>query len=213
MTGGQAREPRPQRARLGQELQRLRLLAGLSQEQAANALDVTQAKISRVERGLSTLTLTQVAAWADMAGAGEERRSLVVYLAEAVVNEVITHAERFEGWGLAAEQQIVQAEEQTARTLRHFQPGFVPGLLQTAEYARRILTLADPSADIPQALAARLARQQVLYEPGRNLEFLLTEAALRYRPGPGDVLSAQLGHLASVATLETVEPRRDPRRR
>ncbi len=204
MTEGQAREPRPQRARLGQELQRLRMLAGLSGVQVAQVLGVSQSTVSRMEQGLSAPTLAQIAAWADAAGASEERRALVMYLAEAVVNEVITHSERFASWGLAAEQEIVQHEEETARVLRHFQPCFIPGLLQTAEYARRILTFSDPHGDIPQALAARLGRQQALYKPDRGFEFILTEQALRYRPGPGDVLTAQLAHLASVATLETV---------
>lgn len=204
MTEGQAREPRPQRARLGQELQRLRMLAGLSGGQIAQALGVSQQTVSRMERGLSAPALAQVATWADTTGAGEERRALVLYLAEAVVNEVITHAERFENWGLAAEQEIVQQREDTTRMLRTFQPGFVAGLLQTAEYARRILTFSDPHADIGQALAARMARQQALYQPDREFEFILTEQALRYRPGPGDVVTAQLAHLASVATLETV---------
>ena len=49
-----------------------------------------------------------------------------------------------------------------------------------------------------------MARQQALYSSDRAFEFILTEAALRYRPGSGDVLTAQLAHLASVATLETV---------
>jgi transcriptional regulator with XRE-family HTH domain len=204
MSEGQAPEPRPQRARLGQELQRLRMLAGLSGTQLANALGLSQSRVSRIERGQAPLTLAQVNAWADATGASEERRTLVLYLTEAVVNEVITHAERFEGWGLAGEQQVVQRDEETARVLRHFQPCFVSGLLQTAEYARRILTFSDPNADIAQALAVRMARQRVLYEPGRELEFILTEAALRYQPGEGDVLTAQHAHLASVATLETV---------
>ncbi len=204
MNEGQAREPRTQRVRLGQELQRVRMLAGLSGEQIARVLGVHKSTVSRIEKGDSVPSVQQVAAWADAAGASEERRQIVLYLAEAAVNEVITHRERLEGWGLAAEQEIVQREEETALVLRHFQPCFVPGLLQTAEYARRILTFADPSADIGQALANRLARQQGLYQSDRAFEFILTEAALRFRPGEGDVLAAQLNHLASVATLETV---------
>ena len=197
MTGGQARE------RLGAELRRLRVLAGLSGARMAAAVGISQSTISRIERGDAALTLAQAAAWADAAGAGEERRALVLTLTEAAVNEVITHADRLTG-GLAFVQDSVHELEQTARTLRHFQPCIVPGLLQTAEYARRILAMADPAADLAQALAARMARQAILYDPGRTLEFVLTEAALRYRPGSGDVLTAQLDHLASVATLETV---------
>lgn len=197
MNGGQARE------RLGAELRRLRMLAGLSGARMAAAVGISQSTISRIERGDAALTLAQAAGWADAAGAGEERRALVLALTEAAVNEVVTHADRLTG-GLAFVQDSVHELERTARTLRHFQPCIIPGLLQTAEYARRILAMADPSADLAQALAARMARQAILYDPGRTLEFLLTEQALRYRPGPGDVLTAQLDHLASVATLETV---------
>ncbi len=189
MTAGQARE------RLGHELQRIRVLAGLSGNRIAAALDISQSTVSRIERGDSVPSVAQVTAWADAAGAGEERRALVLALAEQAVNEVITHAERLSD-GLPFIQDSVHELEATARTLRHFQPCIIPGLLQTAGYARRIL--------LGQAVAARMARQAILYDPGRTLEFLLTEQALKFRPGSGDVLPAQLDHLTSVATLETV---------
>jgi transcriptional regulator with XRE-family HTH domain len=200
MNEGQARETH--RTRLGEELRRFRVLAGLSGSQMAQAIGVSQSTVSRIERGDSVLSDIQVNAWADAARLSEERRMLLLSLAEAAVNEVITHRERLAG-GLAMIQDSVHDLERTARTLRHFQPGIIPGLLQTAEYARRILTFADPSADIGQAIAARMARQQLLYDADRTFEFLLTEAALRYRPGP-DVLTAQLDHLAAVVTLNTI---------
>jgi transcriptional regulator with XRE-family HTH domain len=199
MSEGQAREPQTHRARLGEELKRFRVLAGLSGSQMAQAVGVSQSTVSRIERGDSVPSAVEVNAWADAAGLGEERRMLVLSLAEAAVNEVITHRERLAG-GLAAIQDSVHDLERTARTLRHFQPGTVPGLLQTAEYARRILAFAD----IGQAVAARMTRQRLLYEPDRAFEFLLTESALRYRPGPEDVLTAQLDHLAAVVTLHTI---------
>jgi Domain of unknown function (DUF5753) len=49
-----------------------------------------------------------------------------------------------------------------------------------------------------------LFRQEILHHPGRSFEFLLTEAALRYRRGSREVLTAQLDHLADVVTLETI---------
>ena len=109
--------------------------------------------------------------------------------------------DRLDG-GLTAVQQLVRELKATARTLRNFQPG-IPGLLQTAGYARSILYLADETADTGAAVAARLARQEILHQPGRAFEFLLTEAALRYRPA-GTLRTAQLDHLAAVVTLETI---------
>ena len=62
-------------------------------------------------------------------------------MAEAAVNEVTTLRARLSN-GLAAVQEDVRSLEATARTLRNFQPGIIPGLLQTAAYARRILSFA-----------------------------------------------------------------------
>jgi transcriptional regulator with XRE-family HTH domain len=205
MNDGQSRESRTHRARLGQELQRVRVLAGLSGRQIADTIGVSQSTVSRIERGDSVPSIRQVNTWTEAAGASDDKRALLASLAEIAVNEVTTHRARLAEGGLAAVQDSVHDLEQTARMLRHFQPGIIPGLLQTAEYARRILTFADPAADIGQAIAARLARQQSLYEPGRSCVLLLTEAALRFRPpGPREVLTGQLDHLAATVTLEAI---------
>lgn len=205
MTNGQSREPRTQRSRLGTELRRSRMLAGLSGRQVARITGISQPTVSRIERGESVPSLAEVAAWADATQAPDDRRSLLVALAEAAVNEVTTFRARLSN-GLAAVQDSVRGLESTARTLRNFQPGIVPGLLQTAEYARRIMSFANTNGDtdLGAAVAARLARQEVLHDPRRSFEFLMTEAALRYRPGPREVLTAQLDHLAAVVTLDTI---------
>ena len=203
MTEGQSREPRTQRARLGAELRRARTLAGLSGRQVADATGLSQPTVSRIERGESVPSLREVIAWADAVEVGADRKALILGLAEAAVNEVTTFRARLSN-GLAAVQEDVRGLEATARTLRNFQPGIIPGLLQTAEYARRILAFADETANVGAAVAARLTRQEILHEPGRSFEFLLTEAALRYRPGPREVLTAQLDHLAAVVTLEAI---------
>lgn len=203
MSEGQSREPRPQLARLGAELRRVRVLAGLSGRQIAQATGLSQPTVSRIERGESVPSLRELIAWADAAEVGKDRRALLLGLGEAAVNEVTTLRARLSN-GLAAIQEDVRSLEATARTLRNFQPGIIPGLLQTAAYARRILSFAVDAPDVGPALTARLGRQEILHEPGRAFEFLLTEAALRYRPGPREVLTAQLDHLAAVATSETI---------
>lgn len=203
MTEGQTREIRPQLTRLGGELRRVRMLAGLSGRAIADAVGISQATVSRIERGASVPSLRELTAWADVTGVSEDRRALLLGLGEAAVNEVTPLRDRL-GGGLAGVQESVRELEATARTLRNFQPGFIPGLLQTAPYARSILTLASPGADIAAAVAARLSRQLILHEPDRSFEFLMTESALRYRPGPRSIRAAQLDHLAAVVTLDTV---------
>jgi transcriptional regulator with XRE-family HTH domain len=200
---GQSRESRTQRARLGAELRRVRTLAGLSGRQIAQATGISQPTVSRIERGESIPSLREVIAWADAAEVGTERKEIILGMAERAVNEVTTLRARTSN-GLAAVQEDVRSLEATARTLRNFQPGIIPGLLQTAGYAERILTLAGAAANVGPAVEARLARQRIIYDPARVFEFLLTEAALRYRPGPQDVLTAQLDHLAAVVTFKTI---------
>jgi hypothetical protein len=101
---------------------------------------------------------------------------------------------------------VLELEMRSQETFT-FQPSVVPGLLQTAEYARRVLTLFHPShteRDIPAAVAGRLDRQIALFENARRFSFLITEAALRWRPGPPKLLLAQLDRIASLMTLQNV---------
>jgi len=109
--------------------------------------------------------------------------------------------------GLVAVQMEVHDLESSSGTVRNFQTGIIPGLLQTAEYARRVMEMANirNDANLPAAVAARLERQQALHDKSRHFEFLVTEAALRWRPGPPDLLAAQLDHVAALATLDTID--------
>ena len=109
--------------------------------------------------------------------------------------------------GLAAVQLEVYELESSSGTVRNFQAGTIPGLLQTAEYARRVMEMANINndADLAAAVAARLERQQALHNKSRRFEFLMTEAALRWRPGPPELLAAQLDHVAALATLDTID--------
>ncbi len=204
MTDGQPREPRAWRTRLGSELRQLRMLAGLSGAAMGRHLGISQKTVSRIELGDSLPSLAQVTAWADVTGVPERLPALRGFL-EAAVSEIVIFRERLAG--LVSSMQIEFRElEATSMAVRNFQPGIIPGLLQTAEYARRILQMAgaQDDDDLASAVTVRLERQQALYDRGRRFEFILTEAALRWRPGPG-LLAAQLDHLASMATLETAE--------
>lgn len=205
MTQGEVEEPKSLRQRLGVELRRLRILAGLSQRDMAARANLSQSKVSRIENGDAVPTLPQVKAWAAAAGASEETRSRLVELTEAAVTDVQTWRAAFRP-GVTHLQDKVRAREASTKALLNFQPTLVPGLLQTAEYARRVFPLVDVEGrqDVAAAVAGRLQRQQALYDPSRRFEFLITEAALRWRPGPVSLLVAQLAHISSISTLENV---------
>lgn len=103
--------------------------------------------------------------------------------------------------GFAQHQTDIARMEQAATRLRMFQPNLVPGLLQTAEYARHAIELATTSEDIELGVARRMARQSILYDRDKSFEFVITEGALRWRIVPTNVHVGQLNHLASLATL------------
>jgi len=89
-----------------------------------------------------------------------------------------------------------------------FEATVIPGMLQTAEYARarfaesiRVFRLKN---DINEAVQGRLQRQEVLYQPDKRFHFVLTEAALRMRLCPPAVMLGQLDRLISFSALPNV---------
>jgi hypothetical protein len=95
--------------------------------------------------------------------------------------------------------------EQQATTIRTYQPAVIPGLLQTAGYARAVLEANRFGLeDIADAVKSRVERQAILYDDGKSFRFVVTEAALRWRLCPVAVHLAQLDRIASLATLPNV---------
>jgi transcriptional regulator with XRE-family HTH domain len=97
--------------------------------------------------------------------------------------------------------------EQRASRLRVWQLSVLSGLLQTADYARAILSVNPGVTDdeVAARLAARLERQAILTRDDPPMAwFLVDEAALCRRIGSYDVMAAQLAHLAGVARLPNV---------
>lgn len=200
-------QPRARRLLLGAELRHVRTLAGKSGRDMAAVAGVGQASISRIENGLSVPSLPQVEAWCDAAGASLEVRQRLAALTEDALNEVESFRDA-PVHGLEPLQQDVRQLEATTRVMRHFQNSHVSGLLQTEDYARHVLELAlhERPADIAAAVTVRMQRQAILADPGREFEFILTEAALRWRPaGAGPrLLEDQADRIAAMSRLATV---------
>ena len=96
-----------------------------------------------MERGLSLPSVEDLRAWSAATKAtGSEQRELVGF-----VEQVATQATSWRvlhQLGLAEKQQEIAELEQQATQVHTFQPSMIPGLLQTADYARRMLTEAFP---------------------------------------------------------------------
>lgn len=206
MAAGRKDEPgSPKRAQLAGEMRRIREQCGMSGREIARRVRISQSKVSRIESGRTVPTLSEVSAWADAVDASDEYRGRLVELADSVYTEVHSWPDTLRM--RAHIQDEIEERELHARQVRVFQSSVVPGLLQTAEYARRMFAMADdpkPADAVADALDARLRRQQVVYEEDRRFEFVLTEAALRWRPGPARLMLGQLDRIVSLSTLDNV---------
>ncbi len=200
---------RGERRHLAAFLRQLREGTGATQTEFGVRAGMNQAKVSRIEIGRQVPTRAEAAAWADAAQADEATRGQLMDRLAAALTEVSTWADELTG-GFAAKQARLALSERNASVVRAYSL-IVPGLLQTGEYARRLITMQAPLhggrfGDLSTALIAWLDRQQILYRTDGRFEFVIPEAALRWRPGPDatPVLAAQMHHLSTMSTLSAV---------
>lgn len=162
--------------------------------------------MSKLENGRQTPTDDDIRGWTGATGSQAETEALLATLHTLEVQ----HAEwqRILRTGLKPRQQELIEWDERTRLFRAFEATVIPGLLQTAEYARArfaegIRRLKLPN-DINEAVAARVRRQEILYRPDKRFHFVLTEAALRFRLCPTDVMLGQLDRLISFSQLPNV---------
>ncbi len=193
------------RSRLAEELRRLRVLAGMSGRGLGERISISQSKISRIESGQTLPSLPEVARWAQAVSADPSALELCTALTKAAFTEV-------QSWRLALAQRPhlqgdIQAREDAARVTSVFEASLVPGLLQTAGYAQLVFGLAAipySPTHLAAAVAGRMQRQLALYDEEKEFAFLITEAALRWRPGPPALQRTQLDRVLAVSTLDNV---------
>ncbi|MEO3859068.1 helix-turn-helix transcriptional regulator [Acrocarpospora sp. B8E8] len=202
---GEGSDSRARRLRLAATLRRLRDLSGLSGRELAHRVQISQSKVSRIESGVTMPSLPEVQRWAEAVDAPLDTRERLADLTQAAVYE--SHAWRTALQGKPHLQDDFQERESSVRLVRNFQCAVIPGLLQTAAYARAVFAMSVlpyEKEDLAAATASRLFRQEALYEGDRRFDFLITEAALRWRPSSPAQLLAQWDRLASVSTLDNV---------
>lgn len=194
-----------ERDRLASELRRLRTAAGLSTYKLAERLGMSQSKVTRIETGRAGAAVADVDAWAKATGATAGQVSALAQHAERALTEAVAFRGALRE-RLPRQQAEVGELERSSRTLRFYHPLAVPGLLQTAGYARRMFQLGRDPDDpgIQLAVAARIERQHVLYDEAKAIEFVMAEPALLWRLGPVAVQLAQLDRIRTIATMTNV---------
>lgn len=196
------------RAGFGIRLRRLREDAELSGKELAERLGWPASKVSRLENGRQIASAGDVRAWAAELSAPAEIRDELVSDLRSLRVEYATWRRQYRP-GLAPRQKAGVILEHSTTRLRALETAIVPGLLQTADYARHVFRglaeLRRGPDDVEEAVRSRMRRQEALYQSGRHFEFLVTEAALRARLCPPTVLRAQLDRLLALSGMENVE--------
>lgn len=164
--------------------------------------------MSKIETGKQLPTTAEIHAWA--AAADADTAELLELLDRARI-EYATFRERYvELAGADRLQDAIGAAEAAATRIAHYEPVLVPGILQTADYARELLHLPSGPAqsgandeEINRMIASRLRRQAILYDTGRDITILMGEGALRTRIASPPTMRAQREHIARLAETVT----------
>ncbi|MGW6920984.1 helix-turn-helix domain-containing protein [Streptomyces sp. NPDC054950] len=188
---------------LGMRLRGLRTEAGLTGAVLAQRAGVGQPTVSKVENGrmvpsLDVLGRLSLALDLDESTSREVRDLLV---AVETAPDTVELSEEEAPVGAVLDEAV-----RSARLVRSFQCVVLPAMVQSAEYARHVFASAPNSTPeaVGRAVAARVERQSLLYEPGRESVFVLTEAVLRTWPGNPSLMLAQFDRLLAVESLSTV---------
>ncbi|MFE0892068.1 helix-turn-helix domain-containing protein [Streptomyces rochei] len=189
---------------LGARLRGLRAEAGLTGAVLAQRAGVGQPTVSKVENGRMMPSVEVMRRLSRALGLDESTDRELRDLLDAV--EAAPDAAEASSDDEALAGTTVDEAVRSARLVRSFQCVVLPAMLQSAEYARHVFESAPNSTPeaVGRAVASRVERQSVLYEPGRESSFVLTEAVLRTWPGSPALMLAQLDRLLAVDSLTTV---------
>ncbi len=188
---------------LGNELARLRNIAGAPQDEAAGVLGCTQQKIAHIEAG-SGIKLIELNALLDFYRAGDTDQAYGRNLQAESNRRTKRHAfsTRFPQY-----LRLLVDMEPSCNRYFSYQALIVPGLLQTETYMRTNARGWRPSLaaeQIEKDTENRLGRQQVLDNPSQQFWFVIDEAALRRTDGSPD-MKAQIMHLVETIDRPNVE--------
>ncbi|GAA3141485.1 helix-turn-helix domain-containing protein [Nonomuraea roseoviolacea] len=197
--------PTALRILVGAHLRRLREARNISREEAGYLIRGSHSKISRLELGRTGFKLRDVADLLTLYGADEAERATLLAMAEQAnapawwqdYRDVVPYW--FEDYlGL----------ERDASLIRTYEIQYVPGLLQTEDYARAVIQQGrerEPVEEVERRVQVRMRRQQILRSAAPpKVWAVIDEGALRREVAPPETMRAQLEHLATLAELPHV---------
>ena len=198
--------PTVRRILLGSQLRRLRESAGITRETAGYHIRASESKISRLELGRVSFKERDVADLLTLYGVtAEEDRSVILDVASQA---------NFPGWWhsyndiLPSWFETYVGLEEAASRIRTYEVQFVPGLLQTEDYARAVTERGPAGAsddEVEKRVAVRMSRQRRLGgDSPLWLWAVIDEAVLHRRIGEPGVMNAQVRYLIEIAQRPNV---------
>ncbi len=200
-------DPSDRRREFADRLKQIRK-AKMTAKDFAAAVGWQASKVSRIETGQSSISDPDLTHWATILDVpadvvGELRAEL-----KAIRLDEARWRSRLRTGGHAGIQLSFGEAERKAAKIFAFEAWLVPGLLQTPDYAACVFEsmaeLKDAGHDIAAAVAARMQRQAVLYDGTKEIQLLMTEAALRNPVADAAVMAGQIDRLVTATALPAV---------
>jgi transcriptional regulator with XRE-family HTH domain len=198
--------PTALRIMLGAQLRRLREAKRITLEDAGYVIRGSGSKMSRLETGRVGFKSRDIADLLTFYGVTDDQE-------RATLQELARKASARGWWHDYADVMPAWFEpyvglEEAASSIRCYEIQFVPGLLQTPDYARAVAALGHPAgsaAEIDRRVGLRMTRQAVLTRPAPpHLWLVLDEAALRRPIGGPEVMRGQFRRLIEVGSRPDV---------
>lgn len=191
------------RLALGDMIRRARQSRGLNQSDLARSIYASQPDVSNIETGVKTIERRQLDQILDVLDIRQDGRS--EFMAQFRMLATSPTSYRYiQTHGVARKQDEIAGYEASAAKLSVYEPTLVPGLLQTARYARELFSsIGVPDEMILDAVESRMRRQRIVSEDGRQIHLLMAEAALYSAPGPDSVRREQLRTLRVYVTADS----------
>jgi len=196
----------PRSKRLGRELRRLRDAKGWNLGQAATEINSTSSRLSRIESGDIRPRPGAVMELLHAYGIKLDDETAVELLALARAVQQVGWWQRLDA--ISNKYATFIAYEAEAIDLQNFEPTLIPGLLQTEEYARAVVSVGreTDAETIEQLVQTRMTRQEVLRRSPKPLRLhaILSEAALSVDVGGQEVMRDQLMHIVELGKFPNV---------
>jgi transcriptional regulator with XRE-family HTH domain len=191
---------------LGVRLRELRKDANLTGRALAAGCDWHFTKVSKIEHGVQSPSDGDIRAWCRVCAAEGDVTDLLA--TARAIESMYVEWRRALRFGMKQAQRARTPLYERTSLFRIYEPGLVPGLIQTAEYAETVISAAielrEAPNDLDEAVAARLERQRLLYVGDRRFLVVLEEQALKTRVGGAGIMRGQLDRLLSVMSLQRV---------